>query len=75
METSLSKRDILYRKNSNSAKRLHLDNSLEIKILAQNLHIPLAPSSKKDLNLGQSTKTGFIGPSIYHLCYQQVETT
>jgi hypothetical protein len=39
-------------KISNSAKRPHLDNSLEIKILAQNLHVPMAPSSKQNPNLG-----------------------
>jgi len=37
-------------KFSDSAKIPHLDNSMKIEILAQNLHVSLVPSSKQDLN-------------------------
>jgi hypothetical protein len=47
---------------------------MEIKILAQNLHVPLASSSEQDLNLGQSSKMRFYWPLDFHLCYHQAET-
>jgi hypothetical protein len=50
------------RKIPKYTKILHLDNNMEIKTLAQNLHIPMASNLEQDLNLGQSSKTRFYWP-------------
>jgi hypothetical protein len=56
MEALLSRSDTLFRRNSTIFRKIASRQQMEIKILVENIYIPLASTPEQDIDLGQSSK-------------------